>query len=119
MNLTKDLYSCVENLRRGFNVDYSLISAILEKVNRYEIFLNSNGDDASVSYSQADHSISDLTPSPHRREVSDSSIAPIRLDKEMVKGYSTLPHLNYAIVIRDLNNLQDDLQLCSLLQALR
>jgi hypothetical protein len=41
------------------------------------------------------------------------------LEKEMIKGYSTLPHLNYAIVIRDLNNLQDDLQVCSLLQALR
>lgn len=119
LSLTKDLYSCVENLRRGFNVDYSLISSILEKVNRYEIFLNNNGDDASVSYSQADHSVSDLTPSPHRRDISESSIAPIRLDKEMVKGYSTLPHLNYAIVIRDLNNLQDEMQICSLLQALR
>lgn len=119
LNLTKDLYNCVENLKRGFNIDHNLISGILEKVNRYEIFLNSNGDDVSVSYSQADHSISDLTPSPHRRDISDSSMAPIRIGKEMIKGYSTLPHLNYAIVIRDLNNLQDDLQICSLLQALR
>ena len=119
LNLTKDLYSCLENVKRGFNVDYNLISSILEKVNRYETFLNSNGDDVSVSYSQADHSISDLTPSPHRREISESSVAPIHLEKEMIKGYSTLPHLNYAIVIRDLNNLQDDLQACSLLQALR
>jgi LisH domain-containing protein ARMC9 len=117
LSLTKDLYSCVENLRRGFNVDYNMIGAVMEKVGRYEVFLNSTGDDASVSYSQADHSISDLTPSPHRQ--SESPIAPIRLEKEMVKGYSTLPHLNYAIVIRDLNNLQDDLQVCALLQALR
>lgn len=119
LNLTKDLYNCFENLRRGYNVDSAVINNIIEKVYRYEMFLNSNGDDASVSYSQADHSISDLTPSPHRREISESSMAPIRLDKEMIKGYSTLPHLNYAIVIRDLNNLQDDLQVCSLLQALR
>ena len=119
LNVTKDLYSCLENVKRGFNVDYTLISTILEKVNRYEAFLNSNGDDVSVSYSQADHSVSDLTPSPHRHEISDSSVAPIHLEKEMIKGYSTLPHLNYALVIRDLNNLQDDLQACSLLQALR
>ena len=119
LNVTKDLYSCLENEKRGFNVDYALISTILEKVNRYEAFLNSNGDDVSVSYSQADHSVSDLTPSPHRHEISDSSVGPIRLEKEMIKGYSTLPHLNYALVIRDLNNLQDDLQACSLLQALR
>lgn len=119
LNLTKELYSCLESVKRGFIVDSNLISAILEKVNRYEIFLNSNGDDISVSYSQADHSISDLTPSPHRRDISDMSVTPIHLEKEMIKGYSTLPHLNYAIVIRDLNNLQDDMQVCSLLQALR
>jgi len=119
LNLTRELYSCLESIRRGFIVDSNLISAIMEKVNRYEIFLNSNGDDVSVSYSQADHSISDLTPSPHRRDLSEMSVAPIHLEKEMIKGYSTLPHLNYAIVIRDLNNLQDDMQVCSLLQALR
>lgn len=119
LNLTRELYSCLESIRRGFIVDSNLISAIMEKVNRYEIFLNSNGDDISVSYSQADHSISDLTPSPHRRDLSEMSVAPIHLEKEMIKGYSTLPHLNYAIVIRDLNNLQDDMQVCSLLQALR
>ncbi|CAG9330157.1 unnamed protein product [Blepharisma stoltei] len=123
LNMTKELYRVVEACKRGQNPNQSLLEAIFDKIVRYDNFLNISNDElsggASFSYSQADHSNSDFTPSPRRADVSESSLAPMRSEKPMVKGYANLPQLNYAIVIRDLSSLQDDLQVCALLQALR
>lgn len=123
LNMTKELYRTIEAVKRGNIPNKDLLDAIFEKILRYDSFLNASNEElsgnASFSYSIADHSNSDFTPSPRRQDISESSMAPLRSDKNLIKGSSNLPHLNYAIIIRDLSSLQDDLQVCALLQALR
>jgi len=122
LNMAKELYKTIEAISRGNDIDPSQLQAIFEKIVRYDNFLNMSNDEisgASFTYSQADRTQTDFSPSQFKRDVSESSLSYIRPDKNMVKGYSALPPLNFAIVIRDLSNLQDDLQICALLQALR
>lgn len=120
LNMSKELFRTVEALRSGHQPNEQTLHIIQEKMGRYDQFLNLSSDELSgaASYSQAERSMSDFTPSPQPRHMRSETMS-VPLDKPMVKGHGALQSLNFASVIRDLNNLQDEQQLCLLLQALR
>jgi len=119
LNMSKELLKTVEHLKSGRSPNDQMLTIIQEKIVRYEQFLNMSSDELSgaVSFSNAERSMSDFTPSPQPRHLQSESMS-INL-KNMVRGHMSLTNLNFASVIRDLNTLQDEQQLCLLLQALR
>lgn len=116
--MTKELYRSLESLKRGQPINEPLLNAIAERIVKYDSFLNMTSDEisanASFSNSYIDRSVSDYSPSPIK-----PSSSPHIDNRKLTKGHSSLPCLNYARVIKDLTLLQDEAQLCSLLQALR
>jgi hypothetical protein len=59
-----------------------------------------------------------LSPIPHNRQYEMSSAAKSE-GKNMIKGHGPYSNPNYALIVRDLGELQDDIKLCALLQSLR
>jgi ketosteroid isomerase-like protein len=120
LNMSKELLRALEQMRSGRSPNDQMLSIVQEKMTRYEQFLNMSSDELSgaVSISQGDRSMSDFTPSPQPKQLQSDSVS-IQLDKNMVRGHTSLQNLHFATVIRDLSSLQDEHQLCLLLQALR
>jgi hypothetical protein len=91
---------------------------------KYESFLNPVSADISqnVSFSAGgmDRSMGDyttLTPIPHRNY--EMSSAAKSEAKNMIRGHGPYPNPNYALIVRDLGELQDEIKLIALIQALR
>ena len=114
--LLREALKAVDLMRKGKKISDNFVSAVHEKVRHYEGILQippvetSWNPSLSVSYVETQEAAS---PKPRRDQVS------IRTDRPMIKGYASLPPLNYASIIRDLRTLNDELQLCVLLQSLR
>ena len=118
--LLREALKAVDLLRKGKGISDNFVVAVHEKVRHYEGILQIPAADASwnpslsVSYVE-NPAIESAGPSPKPKRDQFS----IRTDRPMMKGHASLPPINYASIIRDLRTLNDELQLCLLLQALR
>ncbi|CAG9316744.1 ARMC9_2 [Blepharisma stoltei] len=84
----------------GKAVNESLSRAAYEKLAKFDKIINKPSQELIEN------------PSPQPSFFKSSEI-------RLIKGYSYLPPINYASIIRDISSLQDDLQICAILQALR
>lgn len=97
--ITKEFSKLLQLSLTGKSVNESLSRAAYEKLARFDKTMNKSSPE-----------IVEASPQP-----SFFKSGEIRL----IKGYSYLPPINYASIIRDLSTLQDDIQVCAILQALR